>query len=52
MIFVCDTEFTCCGNDMDSDTFEKLFKFIKKISEAESDEELKEEIMESKYSLF
>ena len=52
MIFVCDTEFTRCGNGMDSDTFEKLFKFIKKISEAESDEELKEEIMESKYSLF
>ena len=52
MIFVCDTEFTCCGNGMDSDTFEKLFKFIKKISEAESDQELKEEIKESKYSLF
>ena len=52
MIFVCDTEFTRCGNGMDSDAFEKLFKFIKKISEAETDEELKEEIMESKYSLF
>ena len=52
MIFVCDAEFTRCGNGMDSDAFEKLFKFIKKISEAETDEELKEEIMESKYSLF
>lgn len=51
MVFVCDAEFTRCGNGMDSDAFEKLFKFIKKISEAESDEELKEEIMESKYSL-
>lgn len=52
MVFVCDTEFTRCGNGMDSDAFEKLFKFIKKISEAETDEELKEEIMESKYSPF
>ena len=52
MVFVCDAEFTRCGNGIDSDAFEKLFKFIKKISEAESDEELKEEIMESKYSLF
>ena len=52
MIFVCDTEFTRCGNGMDSDDFKKLFKFIKKIYEAETDEELKEEIMESKYSLF
>lgn len=52
MIFVCDTEFTRCGDGMDSDAFEKLFKFIKKISETETDEELKEEIMESKYALF
>ena len=52
MVFVCDTEFTRCSNGMDSDAFEKLFKFIKKISEAETDEELKEEIMESKYSPF
>ena len=52
MIFVCDTEFTRCGDGMDSDAFEKLFKFIKKISETETDEELKEEIIESKYALF
>lgn len=52
MIFFCDKELTRCGNGIDSDVFEGCFKFIKKISEAETDEELKEEIMESKYYLF
>lgn len=52
MIFICDTEFTSCGEGVDSDDIVKLFKFIKKISEAETDEELKEEIMKFKYSSF
>ena len=52
MIFVCDKDFTRCGNGMDSDAFEKLFKFIKNISKAESDDDLKEILIESKYYLF
>lgn len=47
MIFVCDTEFTRCSNGIDYDAFEKTFKLIKKVSEAETDEDLKELFLES-----
>ena len=47
MIFVCDTEFTRCSNGIDYDAFEKTFKLIKKVSEAETDEDLKELFSES-----
>lgn len=47
MIFVCDTEFTRCSNGIDYDAFEKTFKLIKKVSEAEIDEDLKELFLES-----
>lgn len=46
-IFVCDTEFTRCSNGIDYDAFEKTFKLIKKVSEAETDEDLKELFLES-----
>ena len=47
MIFVCDTEFTRCSNGIDYDAFEKTFKLIKKVSEAETDEDLRELFLES-----
>ena len=51
MIFICNKEFSSCGNGMNSDFFINSFEFIKEISEAETDEELKEVIMEFEYSL-
>ena len=47
MIFVCDREFTRWSNGIDYDAFEKTFKLIKKVSEAETDEDLKELFLES-----
>lgn len=52
MIFICNKDFSRCGEGVDSDDFVKLVKSIKKISMAETDEDLKEEIMKFKYSSF
>jgi hypothetical protein len=43
--FFFNIDFTKCGSGIDTNEFNKLFKLIKKISEVESDEELKEELL-------
>lgn len=52
VIFVSDVEFTHCGDGMDPNIFEELFKCLIKISETETDDDLKEILLESKEDIF
>lgn len=42
VIFICDKDFKRCGSGIEKSDFERIFKFIKELSEVESDDDVKD----------